>query len=77
MLTAARYTFFAAFIAALVWVFARPGYDSAAAAFAAFAAFVGSFFLTSGRKRATQSQDVQKGFGVQAGRDANVRDIRQ
>ena len=76
MLTAAKCAFFAAFVAALVWVFARPGYDSAAAAVAAFAAFFGSFFLTSGGARMTQSQHVKEGVGVQAGRDANVRDIR-
>lgn len=76
MLTVAKCTFFAAFVAALVWLFALPGYDSAAAALAAFAALLGSFFLTGGSAQSTQSQHVQKGVGIQAGRDANVRDIR-
>jgi membrane associated rhomboid family serine protease len=71
----AIFAFALAFVAALVWLVKSPGYDSAAALFAAFAALVASYFLN--RDAATQQQNVSKSsVGVQAGRDANVNNIK-
>lgn len=76
MLTLVRWTFFAAFFAALVWAIVKPGYDSFAAAVAALAAFIASFFLQKGSTSSSQNQTVSGGVGIQASGDVKVRDIR-
>lgn len=74
MTFAARLTTLVAFIAACAWAFSTPGYDSIAACLAALGAFVGSFFLKQEEGKATQSQTVQGGCGIQAGRDVTIKD---
>lgn len=76
MLTLVRWIFFAAFVAALVWAIVKPGYDSFAAAVAALAAFIASFFLQKGDTSSSQNQTVSGGVGIQASGDVKVRDIR-
>lgn len=67
----------AAFILAFVWLIHSPGYDSAVAFAAAAAALLSSFFLKREQKGKAQTLDVSGGsVGIQAGRDANVRDIK-
>lgn len=65
-----------ALILALAWVISSPDYDSAVACVAAVAALLSSFFLRRGQKSKGQAQQVsESSVGIQAGRDANVRDI--
>lgn len=63
---------------ALAWLINSPGYDSAAACGAAVAALLSSFFLKREQKTEGQAQQVSgSSVGIQAGRDANIRDIRK
>lgn len=67
-----------AFVIALVWLIKAPGYDSAVALAGSLAALITSFFLKRGKDSLGQKQDVNGGsVGVQAGRDANFRDIKK
>jgi peptidoglycan/LPS O-acetylase OafA/YrhL len=67
-----------ALLASLVWLANKPGLDSGAAVAAAFAAFMSSFFLTREKQKRGQAQHVsESSIGIQAGRDANVRDIKK
>jgi len=57
-----------------VWAISRPDWDSICAALAALAALVAGFVVQ--RAETGQSQNVgASSVGVQAGRDATVRDI--
>jgi hypothetical protein len=66
-----------AFLLALAWLVHSPGYDSAVAVAAAAAALLSSFFLKREQKSDGQTQKVsESSVGIQAGRDVNVRDIK-
>lgn len=68
---------FIAIVLAGVWVYLRPSYESWIALAASIAAFASSFFLKRESNAVGQSQRITDGsVGVQAGRDANIRDIR-
>jgi hypothetical protein len=59
----------------LAWLFFKPALDSAAALAAAVTALISSFFLKRDEKTEKQTQRVSdSSVGIQAGRDANVRD---
>jgi FtsH-binding integral membrane protein len=67
-----------ALLLALAWLISSPAYDSAVACVAALAALLSSFFLKREQKSESQNQNVSgSSVGIQAGRDANVRDIRK
>ena len=76
MLITVRWTFFVAFLVAVVWAVYRPGFDSIASTSAALAAFLASFFLKKDNRTSEQVQNVSKGVGIQAGGDVKVRDIK-
>lgn len=66
-----------ALLLALAWLIHSPAYDSAVAFAAAVAALISSFFLKREGKPDGQAQHVSgSSVGIQAGRDANVRDIK-
>lgn len=61
---------------AFVWLVKSPGYDSGGASAAAVAALFSSFFLKRDSKSEGQTQQVSgSSTAIQAGRDANVRNI--
>lgn len=67
-----------AFVVSIAWFTFKPAYDSAAAVAAALAALIASFFLQRDRSGREQNQQVSgRSVGVQAGRDANVRDVKK
>lgn len=67
-----------ALLLALAWLISSPAYDSSVACVAALAALLSSFFLKREKKSEGQTQEVSgSSIGIQAGRDANVRDIRK
>ena len=67
-----------AMLLALVWLIYKPAFDSAFALATAIAALLTSFFLKRERKSDGQSQRVsESSVGIQAGRDANVREIKK
>lgn len=76
MVTLVRWAFLAAFVAALVWAVAKPGYDSIAAAATALAAFIATFFRNKDNASNSQVQNISGGVGVQAGGDVKIRDIK-
>lgn len=76
MLTAVRWTFFVAFVAAVAWAVLLPGYDSIVAAVTALAAFLASFFLKKENGQNGQVQNISGGVGIQAGGNVKVRDIK-
>jgi hypothetical protein len=66
-----------ALLLSLAWLIYRPAFDSACAFSAALAALLSAFFLKRERKGSGQAQHVStSSVGIQAGRDANVRDIK-
>jgi hypothetical protein len=66
-----------ALLVALAWLIHSPAYDAAVALAAAVAALIASFFLKREAKSDGQAQHVSgSSVGIQAGRDANVRDIK-
>lgn len=74
---AAIIAFALALLASFVWLINKPGFDSSAAVTAAFAALMSSFFLKRERHNEGQVQCVSgSSVGIQAGRDANVRNIK-
>lgn len=67
-----------ALLLALLWLINSPSFDSAVACAATLAAFLSSFFLKRVQKPKAQVQQVsESSVGIQAGRDANVRDIKK
>jgi hypothetical protein len=65
-----------ALLLSLAWVIHSPGFEPAVATAASAAAFIGSFFISRGKETASQVQNLSgTSKGIQAGRDANVRDI--
>lgn len=69
---------FATSIITFVWLVKVPGYDSGAAFAASVAALLASFFLKQSSNSSGQQQSLSNGsIGVQAGRDANFRDINK
>lgn len=67
-----------ALLIALAWLIHSPAYDSAVACAAAVVAVISSFFLKREEKSGVQTQQVSaSSLGIQAGRDANVRDINK
>lgn len=67
-----------ALLLALAWLISSPAYDSAVSCVAALAALLSSFFLKREKKSEGQTQQVSgSSIGIQAGRDANIRDIRK
>jgi hypothetical protein len=61
----------------LAWLVYKPGFDSGVAVTAALAALFSSFFLKRERQEGKQAQQVsESSVGIQAGRDVNVRDIK-
>ncbi|MBF8277640.1 MAG: hypothetical protein HW390_2713 [Candidatus Brocadiaceae bacterium] len=68
---------FIAVLLSLAWLIYKPAFDSAVAMAASLAALCSSFFLKREPKAVGQSQQVSgTSVGIQAGRDANVRDIK-
>ncbi len=66
-----------AVLLSLAWVIDKPAFDSGVALAAALAALFSSFFLKRDPKATGQTQEVSgASVGIQAGRDANVRDIK-
>jgi len=66
-----------AVLLSLAWVINKLAFDSGVALAAALAALFSSFFLKRNSKSSGQTQQVSGGsVGIQAGRDANVRDIK-
>jgi hypothetical protein len=76
---------FAAILASLlvlllsvVWLAAKPGFDSAVAVAAAIATLLSSFFLKRSKSAEGQTQNVSgSSIGVQAGRDANIDKVNK
>lgn len=67
-----------ALLLAFAWLISSPAYDSAVACVAALAALLSSFFLKREKKSEGQTQQVSgTSIGIQAGRDANIRDIKK
>lgn len=76
MRVAAIITSSLALVLAFAWLVHSPAYDSAAATATAAAALFSSFFLKRERTPEGQNQQVSgSSLGIQAGRDANIRDI--
>ncbi|WP_418132533.1 hypothetical protein ABL849_17495 [Variovorax sp. 375MFSha3.1] len=70
--------FVIAFLACAGWAIAEPGWDSLGAALAALAAALASHFLGREKAPSGQQQHVENGgVGIQAGRDLQVRDVKQ
>ena len=66
-----------ALLLSLAWLIYKPGFDSGVAVAAALVALFSSFFLKQVRQSESQAQRVSgSSVGIQAGRDANVRDIK-
>ncbi len=66
-----------AVLLSLTWVINKPAFDSGVALAAALAALLSSFLLPRDSKSSEQTQRVSRGsVGIQAGRDASVRDIK-
>lgn len=67
-----------ALLVALAWLIHSPAYDSAVACAGAAVAVISSFFLKREEKPGAQTQHIsESSVGIQAGRDANVRDINR
>jgi hypothetical protein len=68
-----------ALLLSIVWVVFKPGFDSSIAVITSLAALISSFLIKKERnKRPTQSQKISDdSIGVQAGRDANVSNIKR
>lgn len=67
-----------ALLLAVAWLINSPAYDSAVACTAAVAALLSSFFLKREKKSEGQAQKVfGSSIGIQAGRDANIGDIKK
>lgn len=67
-----------ALLLAFAWLITSPAYDSAVACAAAFAALLSSFFIKREEKSKGQTQRVSgSSIGIQAGRDANIGDIKK
>lgn len=67
-----------ALLLAVAWLINAPAYDSALACAAALAALLSAFFLKREKKSEGQAQQVSgSSIGIQAGRDANIRDIKK
>ena len=65
-----------AFLACLGWAYDKPAWDSICAALGALAALIATFAIPRENRRASQIQELGDGaIGIQAGRDANIRDI--
>ncbi len=69
---------FLAVLLSLLWVIYKPAFDSAVALAASLAALFSSFFLKRDGKTGAQAQHVSaSSLGIQAGRDANVQDVKK
>lgn len=68
-----------ALLLSIAWVALRPGFDSAAAAIGSLAALISSFLVKKERDgKSEQSQKVSDAsVGIQAGRDANVNNLKR
>lgn len=78
MRIAAQIAALMATLISIAWVIYKPGLDSAAAATAAIAALMSTFFLKKNAPEPKQLQHISgKSVGVQAGRDAKVDNFAQ
>ena len=69
---------FLVLLLSLAWLAYKPAFDSGVAVATSFAALVSSFFLKRQRNTDGQSQSVSgSSLGIQAGRDATIRDITE
>lgn len=65
-----------ALLISLAWLLYKPAFDPGVAVAASLAALFSSFFLKRERQIDNQTQHVSgSSVGIQAGRDANVRDV--
>jgi hypothetical protein len=66
-----------ALILSVVWLIYKPGFDSGVSTATALAALLASFLLMKDETSGGQSQRVSgKSIGIQAGRDANVNNLK-
>ncbi|MBI5568737.1 MAG: hypothetical protein HY914_02215 [Desulfomonile tiedjei] len=73
MLTVVRVVALGAVLVCAGWLVQKPGWDSAAATFAALVVFLASFLRKKGPPGIDQSQKVSRGStGIQAGRDVRI-----
>lgn len=70
-----RISSFIALILSIAWIVYRPDFDSIVAAAGALVVLISSFLVKKELpQQPTQAQNVSgNGFGMQAGRDANVK----
>jgi hypothetical protein len=73
-----KITALVALLVSVAWLYSRPGFDSLAAVAAALVAFIAALLMkkeqTAGH---SQKQVVTDGaVGIQAGRDANVTNVK-
>ena len=67
-----------ALLLAVAWLINSPAYDSAVACAAAVVTLLSSSFLKREKKSEGQAQQISgSSIGIQAGRDANIRDIKR
>lgn len=65
-----------AFVASVVWVINKPGYDSAVSVAVTLGTFLAAFLLKDRKRPTAQVQKVSgESVAVQAGQDANVGNI--
>lgn len=69
---------FVALLLSIAWVVYRPGFESIVSAAGALTALVSSFLVKKElSQQPTQAQNVsESGVGIQAGRDANVNNLK-
>ena len=66
-----------ALLLSVAWLAYKPGFDSGVAVAVALAALLSSFFLKREKPKDSQVQRVSgSSIGIQAGRDANVRNTK-
>jgi membrane protein implicated in regulation of membrane protease activity len=66
-----------ALLLSVAWLAYKPGFDSGVAVAVALAALLSSFFLKRAKPKEGQNQQVSgSSIGIQAGRDANVHNIK-
>lgn len=70
-----RISSFIALLLSIAWVMYRPGFDSIVAAAGALVVLISSFLVQKELpQQPTQALNVSgNGFGIQAGRDANIK----
>ena len=68
-----------ALLLSITWVVFSPAFDSAVAAVGSLATLISSFFIKKGHVgKSNQSQKVSDtSIGIQAGRDANVNNLKR